>query len=172
MVIDNLRTRRSIRKFQKQDISINIINELKEVLLRSTSSRGINPWEFYFTTDVKKLQCLSLSKLHGSKLIENASLAVVVCADSTKSDVWVEDCSIASILLQMAAEERGLGSCWVQIRERLHSDNISSNDYVKKIIGISREEIKVESIIAIGYPNEEKEPHNFNNLQFDKIHNF
>lgn len=170
MIIDNLRTRRSIRNFQEKAIDNKIVDELKEVLLRSTSSRGINPWEFYITNDKEKLQQLSLSKLHGSTLIKGAALAVVICADSSKSDVWVEDCSITSILLQMAAEERGLGSCWVQIRERFHSDTVSSSDYLKGLLGITNQDIKVESIIALGYPNEVKEPHSYDSLQFEKIH--
>lgn len=172
MIIDNLRNRRSIRKFKERKIDYKIIEELKEVLLRSTSSRGINPWEFYITDDKVKLQQLSRSKQHGSTLIGEAALAVVISADSSKSDVWVEDCSIASILLQMAAEERGLGTCWVQIRERKHTDSITSTDYVKELLGITNNDIKICSIIALGYPNEEKEPHSYNDLQFEKIHNF
>lgn len=172
MIIDNLRKRRSIRKFQDRTIKKEIIKELEEVLLRSTSSRGINPWEFYITDNRETLQQLSLSKQHGSTLIKEAALAVVICADSSKSDVWIEDCSITSILLQMAAEERGLGSCWVQIRERKHSDTITSTDYVKELLGITNHDIQICSIIALGYPNEEKEPHSYTDLQFDKIHRF
>lgn len=172
MIIDNLRKRRSIRKFQDRVIKSNVIEELKEVLLRSTSSRGINPWEFYFTVDREKLEKLSLAKQHGSSLIKGAALAVVIGADTSKSDVWVEDCSISSILLQMAAEERELGTCWVQIRNRQHSDTLSSNSYVKELIGITNKNIEIESVIAIGYPNEEKDPHDVNDLDFNKIHRF
>ena len=39
-------------------------------------------------------------------------------ADPLASDVWIEDASIASIMIQLQAEDLGLGSCWVQVRER------------------------------------------------------
>ena len=50
---------------------------------------------------------------------KNAPLGVVVCADSSKCDVWVEDASIATIFLHLAATSMGLGSCWLQIRKRM-----------------------------------------------------
>ena len=50
--------------------------------------------------------------------LKNAPLAIVVCGDPAKCDVWIEDCSIASILLHLAATDLGLGSCWIQLRLR------------------------------------------------------
>jgi hypothetical protein len=44
---------------------------------------------------------LSEAKQYGSAFVAGAALAVVVCADTTKTDVWVEDCSIASIIRNM-----------------------------------------------------------------------
>ena len=57
--------------------------------------------------------------------LETAPLAVVICADETLNDAWIEDCSIASILLQLTAQSIGLGSCWIQIRNRMYSEKIS-----------------------------------------------
>jgi hypothetical protein len=50
----------------------------------------------------------------------NGLIGIVVCGDRTQSDVWIEDCSIASILAQMASQSLGLGSCWIQVRNRMH----------------------------------------------------
>ena len=97
-----------------------------------------------------------------------AALGVVVCADSTKSDVWVEDCSVASILLQMAAQSLGLGSCWIQIRNRTFDDKTTSEEHVRSVLRMPGH-IRVESIIALGYPAEEKEPIPFEDLDYTKI---
>lgn len=169
MIIEHLRIRRSIRTYKTSIIDKTIQDELQEVLLRATSSRGINPWEFYFIMNKDIIRKLSYAKEHGSSFLSEASLAVVVCADSSKSDVWIEDCSIASILLQIAAEERGLGSCWIQIRNRISNGEQTSESYVKNILGISNENIRVESIISIGYPNEAKASVNKNQLDYSKI---
>ena len=56
---------------------------------------------------------MSYCKEQASQFIADAALAVVVVADPLASDVWIEDASIASIYLQLQAEDMGLGRCWV-----------------------------------------------------------
>src|SRR6185369_15158984 len=133
------------------------IELLIEALLRAPSSRGINPWEFIVVDDQGLLAKLSMSKQHGSDFLKNAALGIVVCADSTKSDVWIEDCSIASIIVQMTALSLGLGSCWIQIRNRSHDNSKTAVEYIRELLGLP-EHIKVESIIALGHPAEVKRP--------------
>ena len=120
MFIDLLRARRSIRRFQDRPVEQEKIDILIEAMLRSPSSRGLSPWEFVVVTEKETLVRLSQAKSYGSSFLKNAPLAIVVCADPKKCDVWVEDCSIASILLHLAATDLGLGSCWIQIRLREH----------------------------------------------------
>jgi nitroreductase len=88
----------------------------------------------------------------------------------TKSDVWVEDCSIAAIIIQLTALSLGLGSCWAQMRNRNHSYEIAAETYVQELLGLP-EHIKVECILGIGYPAEQKESVSPQSLQNDKIRN-
>src|SRR5689334_18493035 len=111
-MIELVRKRRSIRSYTKEPVENDKLKLLVETLLRAPSSRNINPWEFIVVDDREMLQKLATAKEHESTFLKGAALGIVVCADSTKSDVWVEDCSIASILVQMVAESLGLGSCW------------------------------------------------------------
>ena len=120
-MIEILRKRRSIRKYQATAIDSQAMEVIKEALLRSPSSRGTNPWTFIFVDQKELLGQLSRAKEQGAQFVKDAALAVVVCGDETQSDVWVEDCSIAAIVAQLAAQSLGLGSCWSQIRERAHS---------------------------------------------------
>jgi nitroreductase len=168
-MINLLRKRRSIRNYKPLPIEEEKLSILKEALLRSPSSRGINPWEFVLIDDKQTLIELSRSKQHGSEFLKNASLGIVILGNEKRSDVWIEDCSIASIIVQLAAEDLGLGSCWVQIRERNHNDEISSEQYVQQLLRIPSH-MRVLSIIGIGYPNEKKEPVANEKLQFRKIH--
>src|SRR5512135_530815 len=115
-MIEILRFRRSIRKYIKKAIDGESLEIIKEALLRCPSSRGTNPWTFIFVDEADLLARLSKAKEHGSAFLKNAALAIVVCGDETRSDVWVEDCSIAAIVAQLTAHSLGLGSCWVQIR--------------------------------------------------------
>jgi len=150
-------------------IEEHIIDTLKEAVLRSPSSRGINPWELIFVDDPDLLLKLSEAKQHGSSFLKHAVLGVVVCGDEQKSDVWVEDCSIASIFLQLVAQSLGLGTCWIQIRNRMYDSSTTSEQYIQQVLRIP-EHVKVESIISIGYPDEVKEPHPKSSLEYNKIH--
>ncbi len=167
-MIDLLRSRRSVRKFTNRAIEPEKVELLKEAALRSPTSRNIRPWEFVFVDDRELLRQLALSKPHGAAFLQSATLAVVVCADGDKSDVWIEDCSIASILVQMVAQSIGLGSCWIQIRNRMFDDRATSAEHVRSLLSMPNN-IRVESIIALGYPAEEKEPISQDDLDYAKV---
>jgi nitroreductase len=156
-MIELLRARRSIRTYVDRPIEPEKIEILKEAVLRSPSSRNFDPWEFIFVDDRELLKQLARSKRHGSGFLQHSALGIVVCADSQKSDVWIEDCAIASILVQMVAQSIGLGSCWIQIRKRMYDDETTSEEYIRNLLNIP-DHVKVESIVAIGYPAETREP--------------
>jgi nitroreductase len=168
MFLDLISKRRSIRKFQKKSVDQKKIDQLIEAALRSFSSRGFNPWQFIVVDEPDCLTALSKAKPHGSTFLKNAPLAVVVCGDPSISDVWIEDCAIASAFLHLTAHDIGLGSCWIQIRKREHSDLKSADTYVKEILKIP-DNLSVESIIAIGYPDQVKAGHSKTSLQSNKI---
>jgi nitroreductase len=161
--------RRSIRKFLEKPVEDEKIEMLIEAALRAPSSRGLNPWEFIVVTKRDLLKKLSSAKPHGSGFIKNAPLGIVICADEVKCDVWIEDCSIASAFILLASESMGLGSCWIQIRERMHSESKTSEAYVSEVLDIPSG-LRVESIIAVGYPDETKPPHKKEELQYDKVY--
>jgi len=167
-MIELLRNRRSIRKYTDKNIEPENIEILKEAVLKSPSSRNFDPWEFIFVDDRELLKQLALCKPHGAKFLEGAALGIVVCADEQKSDVWIEDCSIASILVQMVAQSIGLGSCWTQIRKRMFDDHKTSEDYIKDLLNIPGH-LKVESIIAVGYPAEKREPVRQEDIKYEKV---
>jgi len=160
--------RRSIRKFKNQPIEQEKIEQLIEAALRSPSSRGFNPWQFVVVNKPELLEKLAAAKPHGSSFLEKAPLGIVVCADPSASDVCVEDASIASIFIHLAAQDLGLGSCWIQIRKRDHDGSKSADIYIKDLLKIP-DNLMIESIIAIGYPDEVKKGHPKETLQFDKV---
>jgi len=168
MFLELLRKRRSIRQFESRPVDQSDIDILVEAMLRSPSSRGLNPWHFVVVTDNAVIKELSSSKPHGATFLKNAPLAIVVCADPTVTDVWVEDCSIASLNIHLAAADIGLGSCWIQIRERKFDDTLSSEEFVQKALDLG-DGMRVEAIIAIGHPKEEKEGQPESSLLYDRV---
>ncbi|WP_028583838.1 nitroreductase family protein [Desulfogranum mediterraneum] len=169
MLIKLLRKRRSIRRFSNQAVSRQDLDLLLEAALRSPSSKGINPWEFLVIQEQETIRQLATAKPHGAAFLKNAPLAVVVCADSSKTDVWVEDASIAALILHLAAADLGLGSCWAQIRLREHDAEKSAQEYLSRLLNLP-EQIMVEAIIGIGHPVEEKPGHSEESLLQNQVH--
>lgn len=156
MLYELLQSRRSIRKFTHQKVEVGKRDLILKSGLLAPSSRGRKPWHLMVVDNEGLLHDLSQAKKHGSSFLKSAPLAIVVAADPEVCDIWVEDASIMSIILQLAAQDLGLGSCWIQIRERMHDDQTSSESYVKALLKLE-DKLHVESIIAIGYPDEDKE---------------
>ena len=169
MFLPLIQKRRSIRKFQNKPVETEKLDMLMEAALRAPSSMGNNPWEFIVVREQDMLQKLSKAKPHGATFLRNSPLGIIVCADPGKSSVWVEDASIASIFIHLAAESIGLGSCWIQIRERMHSETKTAEAYISELLGLPAN-MKVEAIIAAGYPDEKKQPHEKENLEYHKVH--
>jgi len=167
-MIELLRTRRSIRRYAQKPIDAKTLEVLIEALLRSPTSRNNKSWEFIVVDDREVLSKLSNAREQGSQHMRGAALGIVVCADSTKSDVWVEDCSIAAILVQMTAHALGLGSCWIQIRNRNHTETMSAERYLQGLLGLPPH-LKVECMVSIGYPDEIKKPIAAGELEYHKV---
>jgi nitroreductase len=164
-----LQKRRSVRRFLAQPVEKEKVNLLVEAALRAPSSRGHNPWQFVVVSDRPMLERLARAKEHGSSFLKDAPLGIVVCADSSKSDVWVEDASIAAIIIQLAAESLELGSCWIQIRQRPHSKERTAQEYVAGLLALPPG-VMVEALVAIGYPAEAKLPHPEESLLWLQAH--
>lgn len=168
MFIDLLRKRRSVRQFLDRAVEQDKVDLLIEAMLRAPSSRSLYPWEFVVVQDKETIAALSEAKPHGSAFMKQAALAIAVCADPEKCDVWIEDCSIAAAFLHLAATDLGLGSCWVQIRLREHDGQKNAETYVADTLGL-KEGMVVEAIIAIGYPAKESSGHPDSSLLRDRV---
>lgn len=169
MLTDLLYKRRSIRSFANRPVEADKVEHLSEAGLLSPSSRSFYPWEIIVVDDPDRIKTLSEAKPHGASFLAGAPLAFVIAADPDKSDVWVEDCSIVAILLQLQAQELELGSCWIQIRNRTHENGESSEEHVKRCCNLPKR-FRVDCLVAIGYPAEEKKPRTKDDLNTAKVH--
>lgn len=169
MFEDLIRKRRSIRRFRDQPVEPDKINLLMEAALRAPSSRGLNPWEFVVVDEPPLLKKLAACKPHGAGFLGQAPLGIVVCADPSRSDVWVEDGSIAVTFIQLMATSLDLGSCWIQVRKRAHTSGCPARDDIARHLDLP-DRLEVEAMIAIGYPAQPKAGHARDTLLFDRVH--
>lgn len=161
--------RRSIRKYTDQPIDPEQVKQILEAALMGPTSKNLRPWQFVVVEDKETMRQLSELKPNYATSIATAPLAVVVTADTTLSDVWVEDASIAAILMQLQAADFGLGSCWVEVRERFRGDGEPTEDYVREVLGIP-ENFAVPCVITFGHKAEERRPINTEKLLWEKVH--
>ncbi|MBW1916052.1 MAG: nitroreductase family protein [Deltaproteobacteria bacterium] len=160
--------RRSIKEFSDQKVEKEKIDSLLEAALRAPSGRAARPWDFVVVTDKALLEKLSVAKPQGAEFVKAATVAIVVCADPSQSGVWIEDCSIAAVSMQYAAHSMGLGSRWSHMRGNDHNDTQSSKDYIVGLLGLP-DNLDVECIIAVGYPDEEMVPYKKEDLLYEKV---
>lgn len=125
--------------------------------------------EFIVVDQRDTLVKLASCREFGSKFVAEAPLAIVVAYDADKSDIWYEDASIAAILIQLAAADLDLGSCWVQVHKRQYNEQTTAEEYVKKELQIP-ENLRVLCMITIGYKDEERKPYDEEKLLYEKIH--
>lgn len=167
-MLDAVRARRSIRRYQDRPVQPSDIHQLQEAMLRAPSSRNRQPWRFVFVTDRAALEALAHAKPTFGEFIGAAPLGVVVCVDPSVSDCWIEDGSIAATTLQLAATSLGLGSCWIQIRARQHEDGRPAEEYIREVLGLPHE-LSVLCMVSVGYAAEEKTPKADESLKWDKV---
>lgn len=164
-----IQCRRSTRRFTEEELTQDEVVALLRAALMAPSSKGTRCWQFIVVDDRAMLERLSHCKEHGAELLAGASLAVVVLGDPMVSDVWIEDASIASLVIQLQAEDLGLGSCWVQVRERYAADGTPADELVREALDIPLQ-LQVLSIIAVGHKAVERKPIDESGLQWEKVH--
>jgi nitroreductase len=167
-MLELLKNRRSIRKFKEKKIEKEKIEKILKCALISPSGRGLKPWSFVVIDDKELIEKLSTAKPTGAQFSKEAPLMVVVMAEREKSVTWIEDLSIASTIMQLEAEEQGIGSCWIQLRDRMHNEEKSSDQYIRELLNIP-EKYEVAYLIAFGYADEKKSPYTDDDMEFDKV---
>lgn len=161
--------RRSIRKYTDEPVDSQDVKLILEAALTSPTSKSARSWQFVVVEDREMLARLGQCKANYATSIAGAPLAVVVTADMTKSEAWIEDASVAAIIMQLQAADLGLGSCWVEVRDRYREDGEPAEDYVRELLGIP-EQMGVVCIVSFGHKNEERRKIDPAKLQWEKVH--
>lgn len=146
-----LKTRRSIRSYKDKSIPKDILMDIIDCARLAPSARNEQPWEFIIVTDKEKKKKIAKLPSHG-QFIEPAAACIGVCAKKD-AEYLCEDCAAATENILLAAKAHNLGSCWVAGRNKPFEKEL------KKILEIP-DDITVFSLIALGYSDEQPEPHN------------
>lgn len=150
-VEENIRNRRSIRKYSEGEISDEDIDKLLRAAMQAAGSRmGAEPWEFIVVKNKETIKKLSEIDSN-TKLLAGASLAIVSIANMERAHykrMWQQDMSAASENLLLEAANLGLGAVWLGVAPVEERMNI-----IREMFNLD-ENLRPFNIISIGYPAE------------------
>ena len=148
---DCIKTRKSVRKYDKKDVPNGIIGQIIFAGTQAPSAGNIQPWEFVVVKDEKIKKELSIAALRQNHVFK-APVVIVVSADSEKSgDKYgergkklysIQDTAAAIENMLLVAHDLGLGACWVGAFEE---------EKVKSILNMP-DRLRPVALLTIGYP--------------------
>lgn len=153
-VIESIKSRRSIKKYQAKPISKEVALKLIEAASMAPTGANKQPWEFVLFTDKSKLA--HLSKCHQySAWLADAALGVALVGDPDRGKYWLEDCCCAAENLWLAATDMGLGVAWGAVFQNFDSTESEKREsFVREALGIPKK-YRVIALLGLGYPADE-----------------
>ena len=168
-LLNYFQNRHSVRSYTGAPVPEDQVEKVLQAGLMSATGKGIRPWEFVVVRSRETLNALAECRTAPVKMLRECDCAIVVLGDESRSDVWVEDCSVAMANMHLMADGLGLGSCWVQGRLREAADGRSTEDFVRSLLGFP-EHLRLEAILTLGIPAQHPDPHRLEELPLEKIH--
>ncbi len=140
-----LLSRRSIRAFRDEDVSVDLILKAIDIARYAPSSGNRQPWEFMIIKSKDRIK--ELADIHPwARPALGASAVVIVLVNEKQSPVsYIVDGAIAATYLWLALHCLGLGAVWLQ--------TLRNTNKLREILSIPQEYLPV-AILAIGYPAE------------------
>ena len=158
-----LLTRRSIRKFKRKPVSLDLVLKILDVARYAPSAKNSQPWEFIVVTDEAVRE--RLSRIHmWATPIRKAPIAIVVVCDKNASPTsYHVDCANTTMYIMLAAHALGLGTVWIQTLKNI--------DEIKEILKIPEGKIPI-AILALGWPDEKPEPKPRKKARRNSVHEY
>ena len=166
---DLIANRRSMRKFTEEKLTEDEKRTILRAALISPTAKNNRGWEFVAIDDPAILEALSKCREMGSGFLAEAVFAVVVLGDPSKTDCWVEDCSIAAIDMQLQAEDLGRGSCWCHMRGRSNAEGKTTKQTIIELLGVP-EQYEPLCIVGVGHKNMDRKPYENDKIEWSKVH--
>jgi nitroreductase len=166
IIIDNILTRTSVRKFTEQKLTDTQIETLLRAGMAAPTGINLQPWEFIVITDTTVQNKLVTSRVN--TMYREAPCLIVVCGDTTAvfkphddpdaqpmerpNGNWTQDCSAATENILLAAHAMGLGAVWTAAWPYPERYNI-----IREVLGIP-DKIMPLAVIPVGYPAQDPKP--------------
>ena len=149
--------RKSIRRYSDRPVERELLDAIVKVAQTAPSSRNSKSSAFMIIEDKDVIEALALMRDYGASPLKYAQAAIVVMGDTSKTDLWVDNCAISATFIQLAVTAMDLATCWIHVNGRLRykeePEKGFAETYVAELLGI-KDGMKPYCIMAIGYPEE------------------
>ncbi|MCG2720866.1 MAG: nitroreductase family protein [Thermodesulfovibrionales bacterium] len=155
-ILNAIKLRRSIRDFQRKEISDQLLKKLGEALLWAPSAGNLQARKFYFIRNVAMKKSLAAAALN-QNFIAEAPLVIVGCTDSRIALKYgergvflysIQDVACSIMGMMLVAHENGLGSTWV---------GAFNEEAVSGVLKLPRH-LRPVTIVPMGYPSKIPDP--------------
>ena len=160
MIIKEILNRRSVREYKKDEVTDEHLMELIKAAQFAPSGNGVHAVEFIIVKDQKTKE--EICKIIFQDFVKDAPVLLVLICDTKKTNLVVQDLSVASENIFLQATALGLSTIWKNI-------NSEWEDRVKAILGIPGS-YKLINVIPVGYAKNSVEPHSDKEFSEGKIH--
>ena len=155
--LEVIEKRKSVRKYADRPVERELLDAIVKVAQTAPSSRNSKSSAFMIIEDKDVIEALSLMRDYGASPLKSAQAAIVVMGDTTKTDLWVDNCAISATFIQLAVTAMDLVSCWIHVNGRPRfkdePEKETAEAYVLELLGI-KDGMKPYCVVAIGYPEE------------------
>lgn len=160
IVLDAIKSRRSIRKYKSTPVPDELIDKIVEAGTYAASGKSMQPWKVVVVKDEKTKNRIRIANAKVLGKDENADpfygapVYIIVLAERANPN-HLYDGTLMLGNMMLAAHALGLGSCWIN-RARQEFDQDEWKEWLKSI-GIEGE---YEGIghLSLGYPDGEPHP--------------
>ncbi len=146
---DAIKKRISVREYSDKSVEKEKLEKMVDAGRLAPTARGEEPWEFIVVTKKDKLKELADITDHG-KFLAGAGAAIAIFCKDTK--YYLEDGCAACENMLVAAADLGVASCWVAGDKKSYCPDIAC------ALGVP-EDLRLISIISLGYPKTPPVPH-------------
>lgn len=164
LTMDSMKNRATVRTYADRPIEPSLLNELLGIACRSSNTGNMQLYSIVLTADAEKKKALSACHFHQPQVC-GAPLVLTFCADLNRYKKWCEeyhlqagvdnvqaltyasvDTVIAAQTFCVAAEEKGLGICYLGTTTYLA-------DAIAEVLGLPPLVVPLVTI-SLGYPKE------------------
>lgn len=152
--------RKSVRKYADRPVEREVLDTIVKLAQTAPSSRNSKSSAFMIIEDKSVIEALAGMRDYGASPLKSAQAAIVVMGDTSKTDLWVDNCAISATFVQLAVTAMDLVSCWIHVNGRPclkdEPEGAKAEDYVADLLGI-RDGLKPYCVVAIGYPEDDEQ---------------